>query len=205
MKKSGFILVLFLLPIFAMPQDFITASYNSTASGRNISIGYAKYLASGNEFGGALRINISKITQADDQSTIYYKRLFATDWIHYFGLQLYYHRYFFERWNCIKPYLLYDFQMSYSTTRSSMFSPYAYDVNGDVLYKNFIEYFGPFLWLEQSIGIGFKAKIFKSLYLFENLGATIQYIYGEEEQILFRGNFDWEFGYLISAGLAYEL
>lgn len=192
--------------LIASGQNYLSMGYNATASGRNISIDFSRIFKDKNEAGIGLRVNISKIAQADDQSNIYYKRLFATEFIHYFGIQAYYRRYFFMNWNCARPYLFYDFQMTKSTTRSSMFIPYAYDTNGDVLYKNYIEYFGPFLWIEQSIGVGCRERLSGSFFLFQNLGATIQFLIGKEEQLLRANpNFEWEFGYLFSFGVTYQL
>lgn len=205
MKKTLLLFTLLCLFQTMKSQDDLSARFNSTASGRNISICYSKLIKDKNEIGGGMRININSITQHDDQSNIYHKRLYASNFLQHFGLQLFYHRYFFEKWT-VKPFVFYDYQMAYSTTRTSMYIPHTYDINGDILYKNFIEYFGPFLWIEQSVGVGFKVKVFGSFYLVQQFGLTVMFILGEEDQLPQREfEFPLEFGQIISVGIAYRL
>jgi hypothetical protein len=189
-----------------MSQDALSFSFNATESGRNVAIDYSKMFKAKHEIGAGLRININSITQPDDQGNIFYKRLYALNFYQFFGLHLYYHRLVFEKWQCVKPYLFYDLQLAASTTRSSAYVPFSYDTNGDVLYKNYIEYFGPFIWIDQNIGIGFKAKLFKSLYLFENFGLGMTLIIGEDKTLpTTYDKLEWEMGCLITVGLAYNL
>jgi hypothetical protein len=206
MKKQILTVIFLLISTMLMSQDALTFSYNATESGRNVAFDYSKMFNSKHEIGAGLRININSITQPDDQSNIYYKRLYAIYFYQFFGLHIYYHRMILEKWQCIKPYFFYDLQLTKSTTRSSMFIPYSYDTNGDVLYKNYVEYFGPFLWIDQNIGMGFKAKLFKSLFLFENIGVGMTFILGEDKKLpTTYDKFSRELGCLISVGISYNI
>ncbi len=188
-------------------QDDLIFAFNSTTSGRNVAFGYSKTINGTNEIGAMLRVNINKLAHPDDQNNVYFKRLYATEFIHFFGIETFYHKSFLNNWKCIKPFAFYDLQFTYSTTRNRDFLPYTYDSNGDVLYKEYIDFFGPFFWMENNIGIGFKAKLTKSFYLVQKAGVGITLIFGEDKrlpQTTFQ-RFQWEFGYLLSVGIIYRL
>lgn len=187
-------------------QNDLSIGFNSTVAGRNIALGYSKTIKSKHELGIGLRININKKKHPDDQNCVFYKRLFATEFEQYLGLQASYHRNILSNWQYVNPYLFYDFQITNSSTWNRMFLPYAYDTNGDVLYKEYREYFGPYWWLEQNIGIGFKAKLTNSFYLFQNIGVGGTILLGMEKKLPETyDKFTWEFGYLISIGIAYRI
>lgn len=202
--------LLFLTLLFSITilksQDDLIITYNSTIAGRNIAFGYLKTFHYKNEFGIMLRININKQTQNDDQNKVFVKRLYAKNFIQHLGIETSYRRRFLEKWKCINPFSFYDLQLTYSSTRTKAFLPYTYDSNGDVLYKEYIISLGPFFWLENNIGIGFKTKLFKSLYLIQKAGVGITLILGKDET--FPDSYDrieWEFGYLLSVGIIYRL
>jgi hypothetical protein len=198
------IFALLAFPLFS--QNNLSLSFNSTASGRNIAVAYSTTFKSKHELGGAVRFNINSEKHPDNQTHFFLNRLFATELIHYFGLETYYRRNIVEKWTCLKPYLFYDLQSSYSTTFNRMIYPYTFDYNGDVLYKEYIENFGPFLWIEQNIGLGFKVNIAKSFYLFQNIGGGVMFILGKEEKLpITYDKFELEFGYLLSVGVAYRI
>ncbi len=187
-------------------QNEIWTGFNSTMAGRSVIINYTHQLNDKNSFGAGLRFNINQLAHNDDQNKSYYKRLYATKPIHYIGICAYYNRNFLNKWEHIKPFLFYDLQTTYSTTRNRMLLPYTYDSNGDVLYKEYIEIFGPFTWVEQNIGIGFKADIIGNLYLIQKLGIGTTFILGYDKKRLdkYFNWFAWEFGYLFNVGIGYR-
>lgn len=206
MKKIFLLAFLLASFLFSKSQNDLIFTFNSTTSGRNITFGYSKTLNKGNEFGILLRFNINKLAHPDDQNNVFFKRLYATEFIHFFGIEAFYHKRFLNNWECIKPFAFYDVQLTYSTTRSRALLPYSYDTNGDVLYKEYIDIAGPFFWLENSIGIGFKAKLTRSFYLIQKAGVGITLILGEDEELPETyDKFEWEFGYLLSVGVIYRL
>jgi hypothetical protein len=205
-KNLFFAVIFLLINSVTMSQNDLFLGFNSTTAGRNISFGYSKSVNTYHTFGIGLRINISKINHPDDQAKIFFKRLYATELYQNFGLQTYYHRAVFSNLQCLKPYLFYDLQLTRSTTWNRWYFPYSYDTNGDLLYKEYRYYFGPFWWIEQNIGIGFRVKVIDSFYLFQNIGGGITFILGEDERLpTTYDKFSWEFGYLLSVGVSYRL
>ncbi|NOY95248.1 MAG: hypothetical protein GXO81_02510 [Chlorobi bacterium] len=192
----------------------IILDYNSTASGRGgITSSFSKR-DKNHEFGIGVGFNINEIAHPDDQGKMYYKRLYATKPIHYLHFDFYYHRYILNNFKNISPFLFYDFKLKYSTTRNRMFLSYAYDSTivseipeEHILYIERIEYFGPFTWIEQNIGLGYKIDLIGNLYLIQKIGIGAMFILGYEDKIMdkrFRW-FDWEFGGLISVGIGLKL
>ncbi len=193
--------------INTIAQTQINTGFNSTMAGRNITIGLSKTINNKHEFGGGLRYNINKLAHNDDQNKVFYKRLYATKPLHYIGVVGFYHRNIFRQWEHIKPFVFYDLQATYSTTRNSMFLPYSYDTNGDVLYKNCIENFGPFTWVEQNVGIGFKVDLFGNWFFQQKVGVGTTFILGYDKQLLgkYFNWFDWEFGALLNVSIGYRI
>ncbi len=202
-----YILICLIIPhFFALNAQLnLSLSFNSTYSGRNITLAISKTSNNYNEFGGGLKLNLGKLEQNDDQNYVFKKRLYPTDFIQHLGITGFYHRYILINWEHIKPFIFYDLQAAYSTTRSRMFLPYTYDNNGDVLYKEYIYFFGPFTWVEQNIGIGFKAMLFGSWFIQEKIGFGTTLILGKDEKLPGTyDKFEWEPGYLIYVGIGYR-
>lgn len=199
-------LLFFNLPAHAQLE--LRSSFNSTGTGRNISLLIEKDLNSQNQVGIGFRYNIGKIVHPDDQNKTFTKRLYPSSLSQHFGIEAFYQRMMFRQWDCIKPLISYDIQMSYATTRNRMFVPplpYIYDINGEPLYKECLEFFGPFTFIEQYLSFGFKAHIFGHFSIFQKTGAGIMFILGKDEKsFITYDKFNWEFAGLISAGLVYS-
>ncbi len=188
MKKYLFIILIIVFSANMYAQN-IDLNYYSTGAGKNLTATFSKDFGR-SEFGIGLGCNIGSIRQPDDQDYIYYKRLFPTKPIHYFNFNAFYDYQFFSDWTCLKPLLFYDFQLKYSTTRTSMYIPYSFDpwIPGDnpdekILYINRIKYYGPFLWVENSIGLGFKVDITEKIFLKQRMGLGIHFIIGEDNRL----------------------
>ncbi|WP_417590008.1 hypothetical protein [Owenweeksia hongkongensis] len=198
-----------LLIVFAnatLAQVDITSAFNSTYSGRSIILSGSAYLNPKNEIGIGIRYNINKLAHNDDQNNVFLKRQFGTEFKHHWGITAFYHHYIFKDLNCVKPFVFYDFQYSKSPTRNRMFLPAFEDEELGTLYYEVIEYFGPFTWLENNIGVGIKAKITNRLYLNQKIGVGAIFILGKDEKRpITYDNFEWDFAALIQVGLAYRL
>ena len=208
MKKHLITLILVtLLTTQGYSQKYINTAFNTTHSGRNISISVSKKINSKHEIGGGLRININKIAHPDDQFNVFKKRLFATKPLHFFGIKGYYHYHVFDNLQLIRPFLFYDLQTTYSTTRNRMFLPYTQSPSGETLYRELIDYFGPFTWVEQTIGVGYKVKVFSDFYIQQKIGFGTSFILGYDQKLLdkYFEWFDWEFGGLINVGISYKI
>ena len=88
-----------------------------------------------------------------------------------------------------------------------MLLPHGRDSDGGQLYKEYIEIFGPYTWVEQNIGIGYKANFKGNWYIQHKIGFGTSFILGYEKKLLnkYFDWFTWEFGYLINVGLGYRL
>jgi hypothetical protein len=198
MKNFAFIYFAFFF--LSVNAQNVSLNYYSTGAGKNITLAYSKEIKT-MEFGIGLGCNINSIKQPDDQPNIYYKRLFATKPLHFLNFNLYYNQYIFNRFDQFKPYIFYDFQMKYSTTRSNMYiidridsTIISSDPADQYLYRNYTEYFGPFLWIENNLGLGMKINITEKLYISQKIGLGIHFIIGEEPKLFMNKNsMLWEF------------
>ncbi|MGB0392082.1 MAG: hypothetical protein ACPGRC_11205 [Salibacteraceae bacterium] len=180
---------------------------NLTGAGKNITATYS-FLKGNHEFGAGLGYNLNSIKQSDDQNQIYYQRLFATKSIHHLNVELFYNRYIFDQLEHIRPFIFVDIQAKYSTTRSSMYLPHSMDtsISGgadqQILYVNVVENFGPFLWIENYIGAGFRVNLFNKLHLRQRVGFGGYSVIGHDDRL--GGNYTWEFAGIFSLGVVYE-
>src|SRR6056297_263818 len=156
MKKIFFTILFIVIGQTAFSQLDIIASFNSVDIGRNVSLTLKKDLKK-HSFLFGVKYHINKIVH-DNQNNVFRKRFYAKDWKEHFGFNIGYQYNFDLNTLCIKPFLFYDFQFTNSHTRNLMYLPYDYDLNGDVLYKEYLEFFGPFIALENNIGLGFTAN-----------------------------------------------
>ncbi len=181
--------ILFATTVFAQ-VDLLT-SFNSTPSGRNISLTISKTNSATHEFGAGLRYNIGMLAMPDDQQNIYYKRLYPSTFAQHFGVQGFYHRYILKSWEHVNPFLFYDIQAAYSTTR-----------NNNCYSENTVR-FGPFTWVEQNVGVGFKVDLADRFFISQKIGVGGMLIFGSDEQLL-KTSANWEFGGLINFGVGYR-
>ena len=210
--KSFIILTLTILLSFTISAQNkrIGMQYYSTGAGKNLT-GTLSIKNNKNEYGLGLGININSIRQPDDEANIYYKRLYATKPIHFFNFNFFYQRDIFSALKKIKPFIVYDFQIKHSTTRSSMYIPFDYDSTlvvdepeEGILYRNYIEYFGPFTWVESSIGIGINIDITNRISMTQKIGGGIYYIFGDEPKLV-KYRPEWEFMYFLNVGITYKI
>jgi hypothetical protein len=192
----------------------ILLEYNSTGAGRNVGVLWEKTIGK-NSFGAGLGCNINQLAHTDDQNNLYHKRLYATKLEHFFNLHLIYDRSIFSNLKgAIKPFIFVDVQTKYSTTRNRSFLPYSFDSTAThlpyeerILYKEYIKNFGPFLWLEPTIGIGYRAMITDRLYIKQQIGAGFLFTFGNDDLLTYRqfSAYDWEFAALINVSIGWKL
>jgi hypothetical protein len=205
MKKIIVIIFWFSTALFAQKSAFI--GFNSTMSGRNIAANLS--IPKGdNNFTFGFRVNINKFAHNDDQGKIYYKRLYATEPLHFLGVNFCYERRILKKWKNLKPFWFYDIQATYATTRNRMVLPYKFDpILNEILYIERTEIFGPFYWIENNIGIGFDVDLTERFYLKQKLGYGRTLVLGYEEQLLPKLDnwFSSEFGghFSVSLGMKF--
>jgi len=194
--------------ILRQPLD-LGGTFSTICSGHNMLFNVSKTYKN-NEIGGGLRININR-THFDIQNNVFYHVLNATKPIHYFGLDFFYHRYIFKKEKAFRPFIFYDCQFTYAPTRNkSYLISLDYRYGGNVCYLLSDVIWGPYFWVEQNIGIGFKVKIYKNLYLMEKIGLGVSMIIGDDviakqdRNFMFKPYVAAEYGYLIQTGLIYR-
>ena len=186
----------------------ISLDFNLTGSGRNVTAGYTIEFSK-NEIGFGLGYNINSLTQPDDQNNVFYKRLYATKPLHHLNFDLFYQRNIFTNLDHFQPFVFVDIQVKYSTVRSSVYLPYAFDSSivsntpeEKILYRNYVFFYGPFLWIENYIGLGFNVDLHKSWFLKHKVGVGGYSLIGRDDTII-SGNYSWEFAWMLSVGLGY--
>lgn len=201
MKKQIITFYLTLLSVISYAQYDITASYNSVHIGRNVNIGIKKCIKN-HEIGVGIKFLInSKVS--DDQNEVFKKRFYAKSFKESLGLNIDYHYKFLNHW-LIKPFFFYNLQLTNSHTRNHGFYPYAYDMDGSVLYKEYLDYLGPTIALENYFGFGYNAWLYNEFYLFQKVGFGIVNYFNVDERLVGDGG-NWEFGYMINFGLGYRI
>lgn len=199
-------IVALLLCNCAIAQSDLFLNFNSTHSGRNLSLTWSKHFHEKNEFGLGLRYNINMLAHPDDQDYVYRKRLYATKPYHHIGAEIFYNRKILKIFSNVETFAFYNAQISYSTTRNKTVYGIVNDENGNAVYKEDIEYFGPFTWLEQNIGLGYKVPLANNWYLQHKIGYGTTFIMGHDDVLTDKifNWFSWEFGYLINVGVGYR-
>lgn len=204
MKKLFICILLLVFTVLVNAQGELMTYFNDSHTGINQSLVYTKMFRNKYEVGGGLKINFNRYAHPDNQQKIFYKRLYATKPIHSFGGEAFVNRYLFEELDRLKPFIFYNIRLSYSTTRNIGFSPYTYSEKKELLYKRYDTNFGPFTWLEQYIGFGYKIDILKSVYFLQKVGFGVDIMFGKDEQLVIDMVPTWEFCYIHSFGLGYR-
>lgn len=201
--KTKLFLLLALLSFATLSAQNLSLNYYSTGAGTNLTLACAKAWEK-NELGVGLGYNINRLAHPDDKNQVYYKRLYATKPIHHINLNLFWHHKIFPSLEHINPFTFYDLQLSYSTTRNRFFVPCGFDStivsdtpDGKILYRELIEYFGPFYWIENNVGLGFQIDLSNKWYIQQKFGIGIHLICGKEPRLAKLNNIDWEFAGLL--------
>ena len=209
-KQAIALFVYLLLSCCSFAQNAATISFNTSTLRESFIVGYSRTFHQNHEIEVGLRFHINRLAMPDDQQSIYYRRLYASSFAQHFGLQLGYNWYFLPRLDHLKPFVFYELQAAYSTTRNHGYGwTYNVDDGSYIPNEEYTESFGPFLWLQNTIGVGFKVEIWKSFYLFEKIGFNATQIIGNDDKLMpdpFQ-KFPWlvnEFGYMIMAGVGYR-
>ncbi len=192
--------------ILLFGQNSVFVGFNSTMPGRNIALNYS-FPKGDNNFTFGMHININKLHHNDDQGKVFVKRLYATKPLHFFGLNFCYERNILKKWQKLKPFVFYDFQYSYSTTRNRFFIPhFYYEPENILLWSEHIRFRGPFHWVDNTIGIGFNVDINDKFYMKQKLGYGRTLVLGYDDELLGK-IFNWfssEFGGHFSVSIGYR-
>lgn len=181
--------ILFSAITFPGIAQSVGIDYFYTGSGRNLTASFSER-TNDHRLGIGLGYNINSIRQSYEKD-IYYRKLFATKPYHHLNLNVYYNRYVFTSLENIKPYLFYDFQYKYSTTRSTS------------NYGTIVDHHGPFYWIEKTIGAGFEVDITNRWYITQKAGLGLHILHGKELPTL--SKIDTEFYSMLNFGIGFRL
>jgi len=191
----------------------VNFGFNSTDSGKNVSFQY-EFSKGMNEFSFGIGVNINDFRQIEMRSDLYRKKLYATKGHHFVNLNFTFQRYFIKDDKvCFNPFIFYDLQAKYSTAAFlSTFIEYDSTLvqtrpEQGIVGRQHLDYFGPFYWLENNIGVGFKAMLTEKLYIKQRFGAGMNLILGHDDQILYRrfSWFDWQFSTLMHFSVGWTI
>ncbi len=202
--------------VLAMPYSVLSQSilggYNSTASGHSISIDY-NINRNKLEFGVGLGINLP--TEYLDQgiNLFYKKKLYPVKTHEYFAFKTYINRNILEKTN-FNVFVYYDFQLRRSGARSQLYLSLGYDSTlvkdrpeDGIIYQESIVEYGPYFWLENTVGVGMDIFLSKRCFLRQKVGLGITMIYGYDEgnQIVNFSGRSSMYGFLAYFGVGYRL
>lgn len=199
------ILSIFFISLFfnSKAQYNITANYNTVHIGRNINFGLSRNI-NNHTLGIALKYNINNYV-TDNQNEVFKKRFFAVNLIEHFGFNLDYQYNFNIKKSPITPFIFYNFQFTNSHTRNQGYLKYDIDtLSNTILYREYLEFWGPTIAIENYLGFGYNADINKKVYIINKIGFGLISYFNVDNQLYGDGG-NWEFGYMISFGLGYRL
>ncbi len=206
MKKTIFIFLV-IISVKSYAQTSTALSYNYTHSGRNLSLIQLFKIKEKHEFGIGVRFNINVRKHEDDLEKVFYKRLYATEPLQRFGIHGVYHYNVLSNITDVEMYLFYDVQATYANTQNDMYEHIGNNIFGEKLHFLTVYNFGPFLWIEQNVGLGFRAKLNNNWTFYQKIGLGTAFIIGKDELVNRFENYNGfkaEFSPLINVGFAYK-
>ena len=113
----------------------------------------------------------------------------------------------------LEPFIFYDLQARYAP--AALLSMYIeYDstlvqtrTEQGIIGYEMLSYLGPFTWIEQNVGLGFKAPLTERFYLKQRFGVGVNMILGYDDSLVSKrfSWFDWEFSTLMHFSVGYTL
>jgi hypothetical protein len=170
-------------------QTNLNGSFNSTATGRNVSFSVSK-IKNNAELGLGIRYNMGMLAMPDNQNNIFYKRLYPSNFKQHWGAKTFFNYSILNNWEHVKPFVFCAIDVSYSTTRNV--------ISNTITHRH-----GPFTWVEPYLGFGFKVNLPKNFYIEQKIGGGGMLIFGKDD-ILMKNKLAWEFGGILSAGIGYR-
>jgi hypothetical protein len=206
MKKVIILFLIFILKVNLFSQKEIGVIFNSCHSGRTLDLMYGSRI-NNTKFLFGISTNINKIVHEDDLQLYHKKRLFVSGIENLFGLHFAYNKYF--KINIIDQeiYLFSDLQLKYAGTRNSIYTEISYNQEYDKkMYKNEIVYYGPFVWVQNTYGLGFDVHVYKKIYLAQKIGYGFECVVGKDSRDNPSKKKAWIYGSLIfNFGFSYRL
>jgi len=190
----------------SLAQNELGATFNSCHSGRSVDLLYGKQLTEKSKIAVGILVNINQITHPDDLELYHKKRLCATSFTEGFGIHANYNRYLNLSVFKQSVFLFSDLQLKYSGTRNVEYKKVYYDsINELQFYDGVVNYYGPFLWMQNTYGVGMDVRIIDRLMLRQKIGFGVEYIYGPDQKYSNGKKKSWlEPAFIFNIGLVYQ-
>lgn len=208
-KKLKLLALAFVLSFGLTAQWAVQTAYiNSKIGTGGINMLAAKTIER-HQLGVGLRVNLYSLSHKDDQNSTYTKRLYPLSFYQNFGFAAHYEYCLFKGLNPARISVFTDIQATYASKRNRTFLPYLTLPDGLVLYRERVDFYGPFLWLENTVGISIMLPIYKNLWLINKYGVGVISIigdkfYAKQNTAILAGNwYEWEPTYTVQIGLSY--
>lgn len=211
MKNLVFTLLVTLSAEFTNAQSLI-GGYNSTASGHSISLDY-NFTKNKSELGIGFGFNLP-VRYLDEDINLYFnKKLYPVETHEFIAIKTYFHQLIYEIGN-FRSYAFYDLQLRRSGARTNTYYGVGYDSTlirnrpeDGILYVEGTDEYGPYFWIENTVGLGMDISITKNLFIRQKFGLGITLIYGKDEGnvIINQTGRNHIYGFLAYFGVGYRL
>ncbi len=211
--KNGLIIFLWLCFLQMHGQLNVSFGYTNNVTRSNVILALSTDVGKGHEIGAGLRYFIADTrTSPDLENYIFYKRQSPINVAQRFGANLFYHYYFYRKKDWLYLFVFYDLQMSYAPTFTDLkYYQGITTVNGEASSSQYTSEkfrFGPFLWLENNIGIGLRVNIAKGFYLSQKAGIGAVFLAGKDDRLVpyvRKYPFIVDFSYMYHIALGYRI
>ncbi|MBR9831325.1 hypothetical protein GYB57_04180 [bacterium] len=211
MKYLFRVTFLILIPFSLFSQSLI-GGYNSTASGHSISLDY-NFKKNKSELGIGFGFNLP-VRYLDEDINLYFnKKLYPVETHEFFAVKTYFHRLIYKMDN-FRSFAFYDLQLRRSGARTQTYYGIGYDSTlirnrpeDGIIYVMGIDEYGPYFWIENTIGLGMDISISKNLFIRQKFGLGITLIYGKDKGnvIINQTGRTHIYGFLAYFGVGYKI
>ncbi len=191
----------------------VGGEYGLTLYSQFASVSFHTLLADKHELGISLGVNIPYPSR-NSQSYVFSQSLHPRTAGEYLRFGLSYNYFLVKKWTKFKPYVFGNVFFTYAHNLSVMYNQSSDSTDSEgfpayiegVAYPATVDkvYFGPYIWMDFHIGVGFEINLTKQLFLNQRLGAGIGIVHGDEHYLITDTKINWGFGFLASVGLKYR-
>lgn len=206
--KYLLIITTFLVCNFNFSQIQVESNFNSVHIGRNQSL-LVSYNFKRFSIAIGAKYNFNKLV-AFPQNAFFKKTIFALTPQEHWGGELNFKFRIFNRKDMFITHLFYNAQFTKSHTRFETYFAIGQLVpeptsDFDFVYEKFLDHIGPFLVLENNIGLAFEILLTKNLYLSQKFGGGILFFKNlDPNTTIIVGGGNWELTEMLSFGVGYR-
>jgi hypothetical protein len=197
-----------IFPAMLYSQNELVGNFNSCHSGRTIDLIYNIKIKEKSKMGIGVLFNLKTQFMNGDQQDFFKKRLYPSNFKECFGLHFYYLNYFKNTTSTLKWFWFADTQLKHSKTKNRGYTVLIDTIENPLQYLVYYQSnWGPFTWLQTSIGFGMDLPLNKRFSLTQKIGQGLEFIRGYDKELLFTydNKINWEFAFIYNVGLVYKL